>query len=299
MAFDEDRNLTEKKDSENIEAENKKKKKNKKEIDGVVVVKKNKFSAKPVVMGISLAVLAAATVLIMTYFIKNKPEMPSESFNETTVNSVLSENLLQTPAQATLPAATSAEVTKPQVTLEGDAEIFARGTYSLDGTVYVSGGSGGDAVTIAHSPTASEISGLCSGMWLAVLDKDGKKYLIDSESETYIDFTEEAYDKLGVDKIRYDVVLPGDISSCEFKRADVQLNGEAAVCYGADYDGGHVDIYTVDGNLKQFVVFDSDYMPLYEVIVNSFSSAVAVNQLTTDALAKSTSLFSFFSALDT
>lgn len=293
MAFEDNRNT----DSENIDTGKKKNKKNKKEVGGVVVVEKKGVCAKPIIMGIILVILIAATAAILTFFIKHKPEMPSESFNETTVNSVQSGNLLQTPAQATFPATTVPEVTKPQIVPEGDAKIFASGTYSLDGTVYASGESGGDTVTISRSPTASAISGLCSGMWLAVLNKDGQKYLIDSESKTYIDFTEEAYDKLGVDKIPYDVVLPGDISSCEFKRAYVRLNDDNAVCYGADYDGGHVDIYTVDGSLKQFVVFDTDYTPLYEVIVNSFSSEVAPGQLTTDALAKSTSVFSFFSAL--
>ncbi len=290
-------------DSADNDTKKRKSKKNNKEIDGVVVIKKKGPSAKPVIMGLLLVVLAAAAAAALTYFIKNKPEIPSETIDETTVNMLNGGNLLMSPAQATASMTTAPMTAAPEVTTkqrivpEGDAKTFVSGTYSLDGTIYVSGGSGGDAVTIARSPDSSEISGLCSGMWLAVLDKDGQRYLIDNESKTYIDFTDEAYDKLGVDKIPYDVSLPGDISSCEFKRADVLLSGDDAVCWGADYDGGHVDIYTVDGALKQFVVFDKDYNPLYEVIVNSFSSAVAVNQLTTDALAKSTSVFSFFSAL--
>lgn len=295
MASEEKKNSA-KADSKDIDIKKSKNKKEK-EIDGVVVVNKKGPSAKPVIMGIVLVILVAATVAILTYFIKNKPEMPSETAVETTVNTVQSGNLLGTPAQATAPLTTVPEVTKPKAALDSDAETFASGTYTLDGTVYVSGGSGGYAVSITSSQTYTEISGLCSGMWLGVMKKDGQKYLLDNESKTYIDFTEEAYEKLGVDKIPYDVDLPGDISSCEFKRADVLLNDDNAVCYGADYNGGHADIYTVNGVLKQFVVFAEDYTPLYEVIVNSISPAVPSDRITASGFAKSTSIFSFFSAL--
>lgn len=295
MASEEKKNSA-KADSKDIDIKKSKNKKEK-EIDGVVVVNKKGPSAKPVIMGIVLVILVAATVAILTYFIKNKPEMPSETAVETTVNTVQSGNLLGTPAQATAPLTTVPEVTKPKTALDSDAETFASGTYTLDGTVYVSGGSGGYAVSITSSQTYTEISGLCSGMWLGVMKKDGQKYLLDNESKTYIDFTEEAYEKLGVDKIPYDVDLPGDISSCEFKRADVLLNDDNAVCYGADYNGGHADIYTVNGVLKQFVVFAEDYTPLYEVIVNSISPAVPSDRISASGFAKSTSIFSFFSAL--
>ena len=296
MASDEKKNSVPS-DSTDIDEKKHKKNKKEKEINGVVIVNKKGPSAKPVIMGIVLVILIAATVGAITYFIENKPEMPSETAVETTVNTVQSGNLLDTPAQATAPLTTVPEVTETKVVLDSDAETFASGTYTLDGTVYVSGGSGGYAVSIASSRTYTEISGLCSGMWLGVMKKNGQKYLLDNESKTYIDFTEEAYEKLGVDKIPYDVDLPGDISSCEFKRADVLLNNDSAVCYGVDYNGGHADIYTVNGVLKQFVIFAEDYTPLYEVIVNSISPAVPSDRITASGFAKSTSIFSFFSAL--
>lgn len=286
-----DDNIKEKGKKDKTEKKDKKKKKNKKTSgDGGVVIISDKGPSKaPIifaaVMVIALAVIAGISIKI----IKNHPADSSVILTKPTTTSA------QT--QTTQPQTTVPVTQAPRIVPDGEAAAFITGTYSLDGTVYKAGESGGSAVTISSGNGSTKISGLCSGMWLGILTQPDGKYLIDNESGSYIDFTEEAYSKLGVTSIPYDIQLPGDISSADFQRANVKLGDADAVCYGAKTDSGSIEIYTSGGELKQFVLYGSDSYPAYEVIINDFSPQVPENQLTTFGLAKSTSVFSFFSAI--
>lgn len=272
----------------------KNKKSDKKNYGDVVVIADKGPSKTPIIFAVIMVIVLTAIVAVSVHIVKTHP---ADSSVQLPLSRTTAPQTAPTAAQQTLPTTTE----KPRIIPDGEAAILISGNFSLDGTVYTSGESGGYSVNMYSSPDASYVSGLCSGMWLGVLQNKDGKYLIDNESETYIEVTDDAkdeiYTRLGVKAIPYDVRLPGDISDAEFQRVDVELNGEKAVCYTASGADSSVEIYTVDGELKQFIVYGSDSYPAYEVIVKEISSQVPHGQLTTYGLAKSTSLFSFFSAI--
>lgn len=281
-------------DKKNKQKRKKNKKSDKKNYGDVVVVADKGPSKTPIIFAVVMVLVLTAIAAVSVHIVRTHP---ADSSVQLPLSRTTASQNAPTSAQQTLPTTTE----KPRIIPDGEAAILISGNFSLDGTVYTSGESGGYSVNMASSPDASYISGLCSGMWLGVLQNKDGKYLIDNESESYIEVTDddrdEIYTKLGVKAIPYDVHLPGDISSAEYQRVDVKLNGENAVCYTASTADGSVEIYTVDGELKQFIVYGSDSYPAYEVIVNEISSQVTHGQLTIYGLAKSNSLFSFFSAI--
>lgn len=272
----------------------KQKKSNKNKYDSIVVVSDKGPSKAPIIFAVVMVLVLTAIVAVSVHIVKTHPA-------DSTVKLPLSKTTApqndRTAVQQTIPTTTE----KPKIIPDGEAAILISGNFSLDCTVYTSGESGGYAVNMASSPDASYISGLCSGMWLGVLKNKDGKFLIDDESDTYIEVTDDAkdeiYTRLGVKTIPYDITLPGDISSAEFQRVEVKLSGENALCYTAATADSSIEIYTVNGELRQFIVYGSDSFAAYEVIVNEISSQIPNGQLTIYGLAKSTSLFSFFSAI--
>ena len=134
-------------------------------------------------------------------------------------------------------------------------------------------------------------------MWLAVINQGGNKYLADTESKSYIDWSDEALSQLQTTAIPYDIVLPGAIDSLTYAKAEVTLNGDKAVCYSASSGSRIYQLYDVDGTIKQAAVFDSDGKCLYDIIIDELYSYVPNDQININSLAKSTSMFSFFSAI--
>lgn len=246
----------------------------------------DKTGNKIIIPLIIILVFVSVVLFLIIRFYKNSKPEPATTTVATTVKT--------TALQAeTIETTTKAEKVFP----DGEGAILASGRFYISGTLYTNKASKGMHITAFSDGENSQICSAYSNMWLGLLTFEEKKYFVDLTSKSYIDYTEDAFKQLGVQSIPFDITLFGDFSSRQFIESNVTLDGEKCKSFIAQRGNCAIEIITCDGKVKQLNVTNSALSLNYCIIAEEVSAQIPTDRLTLTGYTKSTSLFSFFSAI--
>ncbi len=183
-----------------------------------------------------------------------------------------------------------------------EVEIFVRGSYYIDGTVYSSGSA--LATQIATDGTNVQLTASISGIGFGMLVLDGSTYVIQPAANVYTELSDTLLSALGledsfsVSEFQSLADNVGEEEIYNLKQSAVTINGEAGLCNEYVYDDAVIKLYSIGDKLIQVDNYNSDGTLTMQIVINEISATIPSNQLTLKGLEK-TSVTSFISSFFT
>ncbi len=173
---------------------------------------------------------------------------------------------------------------------------FFNGVYYLDGSMVI--GNEETPIEMAMSGSDIEIFTEMEGIDIAMLQLDGKTYLLNPETKKYMELSSTVKKAMGFDdddfnfeftNLNFDGANPSTVSKAT-------VNGESAVCYTYIGESSIVDFYTIDDEIIQIEVADGNGTVSTVLKIDEFDASIPADMLTLKGYSKTTML-SFFSSL--
>lgn len=159
--------------------------------------------------------------------------------------------------------------------------FFNRSCY-IKGAMY--GGGYGDALSMSMDGSNFEALTNLDGTEISILSLDGKLYIKRLATKQYLEMTDAVMDLIGFDSDDFNFNFgTADYSSIKDKLVgtyDVELNGEKAICHEYKNDDQVYKIYSINGELKEIDICDSDGVSDTQLVIDYFSQSIPGNQLT-------------------
>lgn len=180
-----------------------------------------------------------------------------------------------------------------------EVEIFVRGSYYIEGTVY-SSGSAMD-VKLATDGKNVQLTANVSGLAFGMLVLDGTTYVLQPAAKTYTELSAALLSALGledsfsVEEFQAIAGQVGEEQIYNLKQSTVTINGETGLCNEYNYDDATIRLYSIGEKLIQVDNYDKDGVLTMQIVIDSISSTIPSNQLTLKGLEKA-SITSFISS---
>lgn len=159
--------------------------------------------------------------------------------------------------------------------------FFNRSCY-IKGAMY--GGGYGDALSMSMDGSNFEALTNLDGTEVSILSLDGKLYIKRLATKQYLEMTDAVMDLIGFDSDDFNFDFgTADYSSIQDKLVgtyDVEMNGKKAICHEYKNDEQIYRCYSINGELKEIDICDSDGVSDTQLVIDYFSQSIPGNQLT-------------------
>ncbi|MCD7774857.1 MAG: hypothetical protein LUH40_04670 [Clostridiales bacterium] len=188
------------------------------------------------------------------------------------------------------------EATTSAPSVIDDISSFFSGTYYLDGSMLV--GSDETPIEMAMNGSNVEVFTEMEGMDIAMLQLDGKIYLLNPDTKKYMELSSTLMKTMGVSEedfsfsftnLNFDGSNPSSVTQAT-------VDGASATCYTYIGSNASVDFFAVNDEIVQIEIESTESGTTTVLKIDEFSASVPSGMLTLSGYSK-TNMISFFSAL--
>lgn len=175
--------------------------------------------------------------------------------------------------------------TVAETRLGKEAEIFIKGKYCIDGTIYTDG----QALPVLLSIDGKNIQFAVnySGIYFSILVLDGVTYMILPAEKQYTKLSDTLIGAMGLDDFSMEelqMTLNEEDTEASISQFAVTINGENGLCNVYTFDDTIVKLYSIGERLIQIESFDQNENMSMQIDVESITDQIPADQLTLKGL---------------
>lgn len=176
---------------------------------------------------------------------------------------------------------TAADNSQTQKAQEAIKMFFDRSCY-MKGAMY--SGSEGNSLVMSMDGNNFEVLTNLDGTEVSILCLDGVLYIKRPATKQYIELTDTVMELIGITPEDFSMNFgTADYETMQKRQTgvyNVSYSGKAALCHEYKNDEQVYKFYTIDGELKEIDICDSDGTAVTQLVIDHFSSAIPGDQLT-------------------
>lgn len=254
-------------------------------------------SNKKILISILAFILVVAAIIGVLLIVSNRTDK-----DETTEPAPVSTTAVATTEASShvMPTTSPAMNNSQTLSQVSQIEAFISGHYYMSATME----EGGEITTMDIAMNGQDFQTTMDmamtedeSMRASILYLGGCIYFVDVDSKTYVEFSKELMQSVGMDLTEIeDEMGEMNLSGYEFKGVDqtqTELNGYTADCYRYYTDDISVYFYFIGDEMKQIEIGDTDGSTMSTITIQEFSPTIPGNMLSLSGLKKS-DLMSFF-----
>ena len=171
--------------------------------------------------------------------------------------------------------------------LSKEADIFLKGKYCIDGTIYTDG----QALPVLLSIDGKNLqfSVNYSGIYFSILVLDGVTYMILPSEKQYTKLSDTLISAMGLENFSMDelqMTLNEEETDASISKFAVTINGENGICNVYAFDDTVVKLYSIGDRLIQIESFDKNENMSMQIDVESITDQIPADQLTLKGLSE-------------